>query len=113
MSITIAKLEILARHFRFDINEARSIIGLPNKSEKKSYDISGFVSAEKSKAKLSSTIKSTSTVKSSKSTSTVRGPTGYNLYVKNAGISFKNAGSAWKNLSQSEKDSWNRRAKSI
>lgn len=107
MPITIAQLEILARHFRFDINEARSIIGLPNKSEKKSYDISGFVSAEKSKAKLPSNIKS------SKPTSTVRGPTGYNLYVKNAGISFKNAGSAWKNLSQSEKDSWNRRAKSI
>lgn len=114
MPITVAHLELLSRHFHFDINEARVLIGLPVKIDKinqqkpfpkKSTDkrpdiISGFISANSSDPKP-------------KRPSTPRGPTGYNLYVKNAGISFKDAASSWRSLSQDQKDHWNKRAKSL
>ena len=44
---------------------------------------------------------------------TPRGPSGYNLYVKNSGLPFKQAVSSWKALSESEKLKWNYKAKSI
>ena len=104
MPISIKQLETLAQHFRFDMDEARAVIGLPLKS--------------------SSTIKQSSTVKGSvcgkackihekqkPEKPKARGPTGYNLYVRESGISFKNAGASWRALSDSEKAEWNARAR--
>ena len=133
MPITVAHLELLSRHFHFDINEARMLIGLPVKTDKKPPPkntdfLSGFVSANKSKSddflsglisankpksKTKKPEKPNRDILSKNSATTRRGPSGYNLYVKNAGISFKDAGSSWRSLSQNEKDRWNNRAKSI
>ena len=40
-----------------------------------------------------------------------RGPSGYNLFVREQGIPFKSAGTAWKALSDLERDRWNAKAK--
>ena len=137
MPISIAQLEMLAQHFRFDMDEARLIIGLPVKGTKKTDPISGYFSnssrssssntpstsktASTSKSatssKAASTSKNTTSSKAASTSKSVsigkRGPTGYNLYVKNSGISFKDAGNSWRSLSQNEKDKWNKRASSI
>ena len=87
------------------MDEARSVIGLPVKSS--------------STVKTSSTVKGSVCGKASKiqekpdkeTKPRARGPTGYNLYVKESGISFKNAGASWRGLSDSEKAEWNARAR--
>lgn len=140
MPITVAHLELLSKHFHFDINEARSLIGLPIKNEKKP-DINkrpdhsktndwihgwvGLKSNDKNNSsKKNDTIsgivggnpKQHQKVKSSEKSpphTTTRGPSGYNLYVKNSGLPFKQAVSSWKALSGSEKLKWNNKAKSI
>ena len=40
-----------------------------------------------------------------------RGPSGYNIFVREQGISFKNAGASWKALSDGERENWNAKAK--
>ena len=52
MPISIKQLETLAQHFRFDMDEARSVIGLPVKSNstvKTSSTVKGSVSGKGSK----------------------------------------------------------------
>ena len=66
MPITIGQLEILAQHFRFDMGEARMILGLPVKSNKKDDTISGIVSTH-TKTKSSESNSSGSNSSGSKS----------------------------------------------
>ena len=40
-----------------------------------------------------------------------RGPSGYNVFVREQGVSFKNAGASCKALSDAERDDWNAKAK--
>ena len=104
MPISIKQLETLAQHFRFDMDEARAVIGLPIKSSstiKQSSTVKGSVSGKGSKK----------VEKPEKEKPKARGPTGYNLYVRESGISFKNAGASWRALSDSEKAEWNARAR--
>ena len=127
MSITIKQLETLASHFHFDMNEARQVLGIELKkrgrpkspaTEKGHYKPKGGEvvkghykpkgdKEEKGhyKPKLDKQVKEERVKKP-------RGPSGYNVFVREQGVSFKNAGAAWKALSDTERDGWNAKAKS-
>ena len=127
MSITIKQLETLASHFHFDMNEARQVLGIELKkrgrpkspaTEKGHYKPNGGEvvkghykpkgdKEEKGhyKPKLDKQVKEERVKKP-------RGPSGYNVFVREQGVSFKNAGAAWKALSDTERDGWNAKAKS-
>ena len=121
MSITIKQLEILASHFHFDMNEAREVIGielkkrgLPTSPSSYSGSVKGHYKpkGEKEvkghyKPKGEKEVKPVKEGKEKKS----RGPSGYNVFVREQGVSFSNAGAAWKALSDEERDRWNAKAK--
>lgn len=128
MSITIKDLETLAAHFHFDIDEARMVIGKEKKTRtstprqtKEDNLIVGLINGSKAKKQSESghikcdrkPVKKEKPDKPDKpeKKSSPRGPSGYNLFVKNKGISFKEAGNEWKKLSDSEKKYWNDKAK--
>lgn len=127
MSITIKQLETLAAHFHFDMDEARQVIGIELKKRGRPKSPSSDSANEKGHYKPKSenvekghykpNVKKP--VKQDKDNKQVkeerekkpRGPSGYNLFVREQGISFKNAGAAWKALSDGERDRWNGKAK--
>lgn len=114
MSITIKQLEILANHFHFDMNEAREIIGIELKKRgsvksSSSIDRGNYKPVKEDKpVKPNKPVKPDKPVKEEKKK---RGPTGYNLFVREKGISFKSSGAAWKALSDKERDYWNAKSK--
>ena len=116
MSITIKQLETLARYFHFDINEARSVIGIELKKTR-GCSTGKSCNSDSDKDKISGNycVKANKKEKQNKDekpkNSTPRGPSGYNLFVREKGISFKNAGQAWKQLSDAERQRWNLKAK--
>ena len=116
MSITIKQLETLARYFHFDINEARSVIGIELKKTR-GCSTAKSCNSDSDKDKISGNycVKANKKVQQNKDekpkNSTPRGPSGYNLFVREKGISFKNAGQAWKQLSDAERQRWNLKAK--
>lgn len=134
MSITIKQLETLAAHFHFDMDEARQVIGIELKkrgrpkspssdsgSEKGHYKPKGkgddvVKGSYKPKTKGDDVVKGSYKPKQEKPVKEERekksrGPSGYNLFVREQGISFRNAGGAWKALSDGERDHWNAKAK--
>lgn len=106
MSITIKQLEMLASHFHFNMDEARQVIGIEHKKRGKQTLTSNDTLIEKGHFKPKCVKQEKEKLKKS------RGASGYNLFIREQGISFKNAGSAWKSLSDSERDNWNIKAKS-
>ena len=125
MSISIKQLETLAKHFHFDMNEAREVIGIQlkksttaksdknetklekvNKTKNTSNQFNGFYQSDAEKKKPDREKKKPDGEKKQ------RGPSGYNLFVREQGISFKNAGASWKALSDVDRDRWNAKAKS-
>lgn len=125
MSISIKQLETLAKHFHFDMNEAREVIGIQlkksttaksdknesklekvNKTKNTSNQFNGFYQSDGEKKKPDREKKKPDGEKKQ------RGPSGYNLFVREQGISFKNAGASWKALSDVDRDRWNAKAKS-
>ena len=102
MSITIKQLEELARHFHFDVDEARRFLGKePKKRGRPSKTDSDSDSESPKKCSGAECLKSP--VK--------RGPSGYNLFVKGSGVPFADAGPQWKALSDSARERWNAKAK--
>ena len=110
MSITIKQLETLARYFHFDINEARSVIGIELKKTR-GCSTAKSCNSDSDKDKISGNYCVKANKKEKPKNSTPRGPSGYNLFVREKGISFKNAGQAWKQLSDAERQRWNLKAK--
>ena len=118
MSITIKQLETLAAHFRFDMDEARQVIGIELKKRGRpkspSSDSGGEKGHYKPKAEKEEKghykPKADKPVKEEKEKK-ARGPSGYNIFVREQGVSFRNAGGAWKALSDSERERWNAKAK--
>ena len=114
MSITVKQLETLAAHFHFDINEARQVIGLSIKSKESGYnrkekEINYPPGFNNNQPQLCvKKVKEDKQVKERKS----RGPTGYNIFVREQCISFSNAGASWRALSDGEREYWNTKAKS-
>jgi hypothetical protein len=133
MSITIKQLETLAAHFRFDMDEARQVIGIELKKRGRPKSPSSDSGSEKGhykpkaekeekghyKPKADKPVKeekghykpkADKPVKEEKEKK-ARGPSGYNIFVREQGVSFRNAGGAWKALSDSERERWNAKAK--
>ena len=129
MSITIKQLEELAREYHFDVDEARRFIGKepkkrgrPAKKDADSDDetprkASSSASKKSSKAKedksSSSAAKKSPKAKEETPVAAKRGPSGYNLFVKNQGVTFAEAGKLWTSLSDSSRDKWNKKAKAM
>ena len=126
MSITIKQLETLANHFHFDMDEAREVIGIALKKRgrpKSPSEVEGHHKPKEEKPKADKKPKEEKPKaekkpkedkpkeEKPKAEKKPRGPSGYNLFVRDGGISFKNAGAAWKALSESERDNWNAKAK--
>ena len=113
MSITIRQLETLARHFHFDMDEARSVIGIQLKTKRATSPKTKTTKKDNDYISGHVTIKEKPTPAKPKKTASTspRGPTGYNLFVREQGISFKNAGQAWKALTDTERQRWNQKAK--
>lgn len=120
MSITIKQLETLAAHFHFDMDEARQVIGIELKKRGRPKSPSSDSGSEKGhykpKGKGDDLVKGSYKPKQEKPVKEERekksrGPSGYNLFVREQGISFRNAGGAWKALSDGERDHWNAKAK--
>ena len=132
MSITIKQLETLANHFHFDMDEAREVIGIVLKKRgrpKSPSEVEGHHKPKEEKPKADKNPKEEKPKadknpkeekpkadkkpkeEKPKAERKSRGPNGYNLFVREGGISFKNAGAAWKALSESERESWNAKAK--
>ena len=127
MSITVKQLETLSQYFHFDLDEAREVIGLKPKVKTKSACISnnttirghynsnskeerGFYKP-KAKPSASATAKDRDKANAQDKEKKTRSPSGYNIFVREEGVSFKNAGAQWKSLTQNERDKWNARAK--
>ena len=114
MSITIKQLETLASHFHFDMNEARQVIGIELKQRVKPKSPSSDSGSEKGHYKPKGKGEEEKGHYKSKAKNPVknpRGPSGYNIFVREQGVSFRNAGGAWKALSDRERDHWNAKAK--
>jgi hypothetical protein len=110
MSITIKQLEALAEEFNFDIYEARSFLG---KEKKRGRPPKRDTEWEYETPKKSP-VKKTSPKKSPRETeksSGKRAPSGYNLFVKNQGVSIVEAAKQWRGLSDSSRDKWNSKAR--
>ena len=117
MSITIKQLEELANEYHFDVDEARRFLGKepkkrgrPSKADSETSDGSSkkCVGSECTKSPKA---KASPKAKEAKSTSAKRGPSGYNLFVKNQGIAITEAAKQWKGLSDSAREKWNAKAK--
>lgn len=121
MSISVAKLAILADYYGFDLNEARIKIGLP--------PTKNYRNTLQSNKSSSSTAKKTITT----SEKSKRGPNGYHLFLKDnhplikakmlsnlksgeklSPSSVRNAVSTeWKALSDTKREYWNKKAASM
>ena len=130
MSITIKQLETLASYFHFDMNEARQVLGIELKKRGRPNSPASDSGSEKGhyKPKGSEVVKGHYKPKEDKKEKghykpkvdkpmkeerekKPRGPSGYNVFVREQGVSFKNAGASWKALSDAERDDWNAKAK--
>lgn len=121
MSITAAKLAILADYYGFDLNDARVKIGLPPTKGGRTTCDSKKISSPKPKQHA---------VKSEKPK---RGPTGYHLFLKDyhpvmkakmqanlksgeklsASAVRSAVGAEWKALSDGKRETWNKKAKGV
>ena len=111
MSITMKQLEELAREYHFDVDEARQFLGKePKKRGRPSKSGSDDDEPKKAADKKSPKAKASPKAKEEKPVAK-RGPSGYNLFVKNQGTSITEAAKQWKGLSDSAREKWNQKAK--
>jgi len=125
MSITIRQLEELAREYRFDVGEARQFLGIEAKKRGRPTKISTDSDDDTPKKPVVKTSPRAKENKpaaakpvaakpvAAKSAAAKRGPSGYNLFVKNQGIQFCEAGKQWKGLSDSAREKWNTKARAM
>lgn len=129
MSITIKQLEELAREYHFDVDEARRFIGKEPKKRGRPANKNADSDDETPRKAISSAANKSSNAKDDKSSSSAakkspkakeekpvaakRGPSGYNLFVKNQGVTITEAAKQWKSLSDSTRDKWNKKAKTM
>ena len=125
MPISIKQLEMLADHFHFSMDEARQVLGIEIKKRGRSpsgtTEITGHYKPNGKADQVAGQYKpkAEKTVKVEKEKKPVkvekekkpRGPSGYNVFVREQGVSFRNAGAAWKALSDGERERWNAKAK--
>ena len=117
MPISMHQLDSLAAHFGFRVEDAREYLGLPT--------------SRSSSACIGSKCKTVS-LKSETKSSSKRGKSGYQLFLSMnsakvtarlkeslksgeklvPGSTLRTIGTAWKSLSDSQKESWNRKASS-
>lgn len=113
MSITLKELEILANEYCFDVNEARAFLGKDIKKRgrpsKKDSDSDG----ETPKKTPVTKGKPISPKPKDESTKPKRGPSGYNLFVKNQGVSVTEAAKRWNELADYRRQLWNTKAKAM
>ena len=109
MSLTMKDLDLLAKEYHFDPDEARRFLGKepkkrgrPAKKDSDSDDGSG---------KKSSSSAAKKSPKGTKAPAGKRGPSGYNLFVKDQGMSIVEAAKKWKGLSDSAREKWNAKAR--
>jgi hypothetical protein len=113
MSITIKQLEELAREYRFDVDEARRFLGKEPKKRGRPAKKDADSDEETPRKASSSAAKKSPKAKEEKPAAAKRGPSGYNLFVKNQGVAITEAAKQWKNLSDSARDKWNTKAKAM
>ena len=114
MSITIKQLEALAEEFSFDIGDARSFLGIELKKRgrpAKSDDDSFKKSSPKAKTSPKASPNAKASPRATPKETGKRAPSGYNLFVKNQGISIVEAAKQWRALSDSGRQKWNAKAK--
>ena len=99
------ELEVLAREYRFDINEARCFLG--KEPKKRGASSKSQVESDRDKPRKSSSSAKT------KTSGTKRGPSGYNLFVREQGTGIVQAAKDWKSLSDSSREKWNTKARSM
>ena len=114
MSITIKQLEQLANEYHFDINEARRFLGKEPKKRGRPSKTDSDSEDDKPRKPSSSASKKSSKEKEEKpSSGGKRGPSGYNLFVKNQGVGISEGAKQWKALSDSARGKWNAKAKAM
>lgn len=119
MSITIKQLGELAREYHFDLEEARRFLGTepkkrgrPAKKDSDSEDDEPKKAADKKSPKAKASPKASPRAKEEKPVAK-RGPSGYNLFVKNQGVAIGEAAKQWKALSDTAREKWNKKAKAM
>lgn len=114
MSITMKQLEELAREYHFDLDEARRFLGKEPKKRGRPAKKDAADSDDETPQKASSSAaKKSPKAKDEKPVAGKRGPSGYNLFVKNQGMAITEAAKQWKSLSDSARDKWNTKAKAM
>ena len=113
MSITIKQLEELAREYHFDVDEARRFLGNEPKKRGRPAKKDADSDDETPQKAKSSVVKKAPKAKDEKPADGKRSPSGYNLFVKNQGVSITEAAKQWKNLSDSAREKWNKKAKAM
>ena len=138
MPITDAQFKLLAQEYMFDINEAKSFLGISQPKKSQSTKEVKFPSipthipyvSDSEFRKLSEntrTAKSTKSTKSTKSGNETRTPTGYHLFLSKKKDAVKaelqkrgeipshgvviEIAKQWKQLSKEKRDAWNSKAK--
>ena len=114
---------MLAAYYRFDLDEAREIIGIAKKKRER---VSGNQSDEEKvkpkcngeqckqrgrPKKQASQSDKVSGIEKANKEEKKRGPNGYHLFMRDQGLSFTTAGDAWKKLSDKEREKWIQKAK--
>ena len=116
MHFTLNDFKLLSKEYKFDITEALQFL-----EEKKSKDISSKVIDKLIEESLHSlkNVKNVQNVKNGneakndkQSLNLKRGPSGYNIFVKDQKTTFSEAGKRWRALSEQEKNKWISKAKS-
>jgi len=109
MSITIKQLEALAEEFSFDIGDARSFLGI--EAKKRGRPAKSVDDSPKASPRASTKASTKASPRESQKETGKRAPSGYNLFVKNQGVSVTEAAKQWKALSDSGRKRWNSKAK--
>ena len=133
MSITVAKLAMLAEYYGFDLNEAREYIGLPASNKRgrpAGNEKKPTVPEKKPTVEKKPKVEKKPTTKSENDEKRKRPPTGYQLFLKDyhpimsaklkaniksgekltAGAVLSGVGAEWKALSDNKRAAWNKKA---
>jgi hypothetical protein len=111
MSITVKQLEALAEEFSFDIGDARSFLGI--EAKKRGRPAKSVDDSPRASPRASTKTSPKASPKKVPTESVKRPPSGYNLFVKNQGVSVTEAAKQWKALSDSGRKRWNNKAKAV
>jgi len=137
MTITDAQFKLLAQEYMFDINEAKSFLGISQTKKSQSTKELKFPTIPShipyvknsnfGKLSDSMSVKSVKSVRSVKSVNETRTPTGYHLFLSRKKDAVKaelqkrgeipshgvviEVAKQWKQLSKEKRDAWNAKAK--